>query len=102
MGVIMLSVTMLSVMGPVSTLEKTGIFITLAVNYRGIWSLENVGFLQRQFTMVNYRSIFIRLAPGEQLEHKSRFLLYNRLALECSFDKRSSLLLKLEIAQSKI
>ncbi len=29
----------------ISTLETTGIFITLAVNYHGIWTLEKVGFL---------------------------------------------------------
>jgi hypothetical protein len=35
----------------ISTLETTGIFITLAVNYHRIWTLEKVGF----FTAVNYR-----------------------------------------------
>jgi hypothetical protein len=28
----------------ISTLEITGIFIILAVNYRGIWTIENVVF----------------------------------------------------------
>ncbi len=34
----------------ISTLETTGIFITLAVNYHGIWTLEKV----EVFTMVIY------------------------------------------------
>jgi len=34
----------------ISTLETTGIFITLAVNYYGIWTLEKVGV----FTTVIY------------------------------------------------
>ncbi len=29
----------------ISTLEITGILITLAVNYHGIWTLEKVGVL---------------------------------------------------------
>jgi hypothetical protein len=48
----------------ISTLEITGIFITLAENYHGIWTLEKAGF----FTVViNYSSILIKLAPGHEL-----------------------------------
>ncbi len=38
----------------ISTLEMTGIFITLVVNYHSIWTLEIDGF---------YRGIFITLDP---------------------------------------
>jgi hypothetical protein len=34
----------------ISTLEITGIFITLAVNYHGVRTLEKVGFLLWQIT----------------------------------------------------
>ena len=47
-----------------STLETTGIFITLAVNFHGIWTLEIVGFLPRWFTQVNYLGMLITLASG--------------------------------------
>ncbi len=44
----------------ISTLEITGIFITLAVNYQSIWTLEKVGFyrsneLPRHFYNIGHR-----------------------------------------------
>ncbi len=42
------------------TLEITGIFKTLAVNYHSIWALGKV----RVFIAVIYRGIFITMAPG--------------------------------------
>ncbi len=45
----------------ISTLEIIGIFITLAVSYCGIWTLEKVGF---STVVINNWSIFKTLPPG--------------------------------------
>jgi hypothetical protein len=47
------------------TLEIKGILTTLAVNYHSARALEKVGFLLREFIMVNYRGIFVTLTPGD-------------------------------------
>ncbi len=43
----------------ISTLEITGIFITLAINYCSMWTLEKVGFFTMVIYIVNYGSTFI-------------------------------------------
>jgi hypothetical protein len=40
-------------------------YYSMTVNYLGVLTLEIIGFfLPQKFTMVNYRRIFITLAPG--------------------------------------